>query len=92
MPRKSAPPACPAAPHVIHPTAVYDLIAARAALGLAKGTLSREIRLGRLRISARAGKRYILGSWILEWLQGGEIRRGNWTGANGDTHAATATN
>jgi hypothetical protein len=58
---------------VIVPTAVYDLVQARAALGLARGTLRREIRLRRLRVSARGGKRYILGSWLLQWLEAGEL-------------------
>jgi hypothetical protein len=74
MPRKNAPlPRTAGVPHVIEPTAVYGLDQARAALGLAKGTMSREIRLGRLRASARAGKRYILGEWLLDWLRAGEL-------------------
>jgi hypothetical protein len=78
---------------VIQATAVYDLAQARAALGLAKGTLSREIRLGRLRASSRAGKRFVLGEWLLAWLRGGELPRPPAmlpapSGLNG--HAATA--
>jgi len=61
--------------HVIQPTAVYDLVTGRAALGLAKGCLPREIRLGRLRASKRAGKIFILGEFLLEWLQDAEITR-----------------
>jgi hypothetical protein len=61
--------------HVIHRHAVYSLETARAALGLAKATLKREIRIGRLRVARRAGKYFILGAWLLEWLETGEIPR-----------------
>jgi hypothetical protein len=29
-----------------------------------------------LRCSKRAGRYWILGEWLLEWLRGGEVRRG----------------
>jgi hypothetical protein len=61
--------------HVIHPTAVYSMEAGRQALGLKKDTLRREVRLGRLRVAKRAGRYYVLGAWLLEWLEGGEVRR-----------------
>jgi hypothetical protein len=61
--------------HVIHRTAIYSLEAARQALGLKKDTLRREVRLGRLRVAKRAGRYYVLGNWLLEWLEGGEVRR-----------------
>jgi hypothetical protein len=67
-------------PHLIRPTAVYDLEAARLALGLTKTTLNRELRLGRLRAAKRAGKYYLLGAWILAWVRGGEVRRSRATG------------
>jgi hypothetical protein len=74
-----------APPHVIRRNALYDLSQARAFLGLARGTLSREMKLGRLRFSVRAGKRYFLGEWLLQWIQGGEVRKpGN---APGNGHA-----
>ena len=60
---------------VIHPTAVYSLELARNTLALAKHCLPREIRLGRLRVSKRAGKYLILGAWLLEWIQAGELPR-----------------
>jgi hypothetical protein len=77
MPRKTLlpPGQTTPAPHVIHPTAVYDLAQARAALGLAKGTLSREIPLKRLRVSERAGKKWVLGAWLLAWIEEGDRRR-----------------
>ncbi len=62
-------------PHAILHEAVYDLEAARAALGLTKTTLSRETRLGRLRCSKRAGRIYVLGEWLLEWLRAGEVHK-----------------
>jgi hypothetical protein len=69
-------------PHTIRPTAVYTRESATAALGLAKATIGREIRLGRLRVAKRAGRYYILGEWLLEWLETGEIKK-NRPGDNG---------
>jgi hypothetical protein len=63
--------------HVIHPAAVYSQEAVRLALGLKTATLQREIRLGRLRVAKRAGRYYILGSWLLEWVEKGEVQRRN---------------
>ena len=60
-------------PHTINATAVYDLEAARLALELTKTTLSRELRLRRLRCAKRAGRYFILGEWLLEWLREGEF-------------------
>jgi hypothetical protein len=82
-PRKpAAPPAAerPGPLLVIDPNAVFTLPGARAALRLAKSTFRREVREGRLRVSSRAGRRWLLGSWLLEWIAGGELPRGN---ANG---------
>jgi hypothetical protein len=62
-------------PHVIVPNAVYTLAQAQAALGLAKATLGREVRLSRLRVSKRGGRYYVLGTWLLEWFQTGEVER-----------------
>lgn len=62
-------------PHVIVPNAVYDQEAARLALSLTKTTLSRELRLGRLRCAKRAGRYFILGAWLLQWLRDGEMRK-----------------
>jgi hypothetical protein len=62
--------------HVIRPRAVYSLESARAALQLKNDTLRREIRLKRLRVAKRAGRYYILGGWLLQWLRAGEITRG----------------
>jgi hypothetical protein len=70
-PRKaSKPPVC----HVVEINAVYSIEAAQVALGLRRTSLRREARAGRLRVSKRAGKYYILGTWLLEWLAVGEHR------------------
>jgi hypothetical protein len=60
---------------VIEPRAVFTIEQARETLRLAKNCLPREIRLGRLRVSKRAGKYLILGRWLLEWVEGGELSR-----------------
>jgi hypothetical protein len=54
---------------------VYTFGSLKAALGLRPGTLPRELRLGRLRHSKRAGKVFILGEWVLEWVAAGERKR-----------------
>jgi hypothetical protein len=60
--------------HVVEENAVYGLDSLRAALSLRRGTLPREIKLGRLRCSRRAGRVFILGSWVLQWLEAGAVR------------------
>jgi hypothetical protein len=60
---------------VIDPRAVFTVEQARSTLQLAKNCLPREIRLGRLRVAKRAGKYLILGSWLLEWIEAGELPR-----------------
>jgi hypothetical protein len=70
-----APPAGPIAVHVVEPTGVYFVDTFRKLFRLRKSTLRREVREGRLRISKRAGRYYLLGEWILEWLRGGELPR-----------------
>jgi hypothetical protein len=56
-------------------------------LDLPPSTLDREIRLGRLGCSMRAGRRWILGSWLLRWLADGAKgrRKRVRVGANGTT-------
>jgi hypothetical protein len=60
--------------HTVIATNVYTLAAAAEALGLRTNTLPREVRLKRLRASKRGGRYYILGSWLLEWIETGEVR------------------
>ena len=69
-----APPAT-SGPHRIDPNAVYVLDEARQLFHLRKSSIRREVREGRLRIAKRCGRYYLLGAWLLEWLQGGEIAR-----------------
>jgi hypothetical protein len=82
-----APPAAEAPPHVIHPAAVYTVAQAQAALHLRQSTIRRELKEHRLRVAKRAGRYYLLGEWLLEWIREGEIGRRAKAGLNG-----TATN
>jgi hypothetical protein len=59
----------------LHPKAVYTIATATRTLSLKKTTLPREIRAGRLRVSRRGGKHFLLGEWLLEWLRAGEVKR-----------------
>jgi hypothetical protein len=52
---------------------VYSVEEAQAALKLKRSTIRREVRERRLRISKRAGRYYLLGEWILQWLRAGEL-------------------
>lgn len=72
--KKFADSSCPAQPPaLLQPTAVYTRLQATALLGLAPSTLATEIRKGRLRVSRRAGRYFILGRWLLEWIERGEL-------------------
>jgi len=71
----AAPRVQPPAVHIIEPTAVYLLEDAIRIFRLKKSTIRRELREGRLRVSKRAGRYYLLGRWLLEWIEAGEIRR-----------------
>lgn len=78
--RSPAQPAAPSPaapePHVIHPTGVYLPDWVRAAFRLKASSLRREIRAGRLAVCKRCGRHYFTGQQLLDWLQGGELRRG----------------
>jgi hypothetical protein len=58
---------------VIVPDAAYTLAQAQELLGLKKNSLPREVRLGRLRVAKRSGRYFVLGSWLLAWLEAGEV-------------------
>jgi hypothetical protein len=78
MPRNPAPSAAPAATpavHVIEPSGVYTVDDTRRILKLRQSTIRREVREGRLRVARRAGRYYLLGEWLLEWIRGGELPR-----------------
>jgi hypothetical protein len=62
-------------PHVIQPTAVYTVEDLRGIFKLGSSSVRREVRLGRLRIAKRCGRYVCLGEWVLEWIEGGELRR-----------------
>jgi hypothetical protein len=64
-----------AEPHRIDPNAVYLLHQAQHFLRLTRSTVRREVRAGRLRVARRAGRYYLLGRWLLEWLEAGEVPR-----------------
>jgi hypothetical protein len=72
-PRRRADP--PPAVHVVAPTGIYTVDEARQIFRLRQSTIRREVREGRLRISKRAGRYYLLGRWLIEWLEAGEVRR-----------------
>jgi hypothetical protein len=59
----------------VEPTAVYFVDTFKALFRLRTSTVRREVRAGRLRIAKRAGRYYLLGEWILEWLREGELPR-----------------
>jgi hypothetical protein len=79
VPRRRTTPPADATPgltvHRIDPHNVYLVDQLRQLLRLRDSTIRREVREGRLRIAKRAGRYYLLGSWILEWLEAGEVRR-----------------
>jgi hypothetical protein len=78
MPRSTPPAAELAAAlrvHTINPHSVYFPDQLRAWLRFKASTLRREVRAGRLRIAKRGGRYYVLGAWLLEWLQDGEVPR-----------------
>lgn len=75
MPRRKQPPppAPPPAVLVVHPGSVFTAEEFRAALKLKKSTLASEVRAGRLKVSKRAGRYFVVGARILEWLAAGEM-------------------
>jgi hypothetical protein len=54
---------------------VYVAASFKATFGLRDCSMQREVRLGRLRITKRCGRLYVLGVWALEWLATGELKR-----------------
>jgi hypothetical protein len=59
----------------ISPNDVFTIPTLTETLGVKVNTLPREIRKRRLRASKRGGRYFILGAWVLEWLEAGEVRR-----------------
>jgi hypothetical protein len=62
-------------PFRIDPSTVYRPPHLAEALGVPLSGILRDIRAGRLRTSKRRGRLLILGSWVLAWLEAGEVRR-----------------
>ena len=60
---------------LIHPTSVYLVGDAQKLLCLRPSSVRREVRAGRLRIAKRCGRYYLLGAWILEWIEKGELKK-----------------
>ena len=60
---------------VIEPLGVYSVAAATKLLGLKANSLPRYMRRGQLRYSKRGGRVYVLGVWLLAFVEGGEVRR-----------------
>jgi hypothetical protein len=89
MRKAPAPPAPAAAPavHVIAPTGVYGVDDAIRIFRLRKSTIRRELREGRLRVSKRAGRYYLLGKWLIEWVESGELPRPDGRQARGAADA-----
>jgi hypothetical protein len=61
----------------IEATAVYGDLTACAALGVGLSVLDRGRRDGGLRYSRRGSRNFYLGSWLLAWIEAGEIRSGD---------------
>jgi hypothetical protein len=71
-PPRPLPPAAPDPPpgvHTIHPTAVYSAEDFRRVFKLRQSSLRREVREKRLRVVRRCGRYYLLGKWIIAWLE-----------------------
>jgi len=62
--------------HIVEPLGVYTPDQIREVLGLRDNSIPREIRAGRLRVAKRCGRYFILGSWIISWLEAGIVARG----------------
>jgi hypothetical protein len=74
-PAQQAQPASPPSPRAIPDDAVHPLPEWGQILQLPRHTLRREVRLGRLRASKRAGKLWSTGLWIKQWIESGEVKR-----------------
>ena len=61
---------------VIDPHAVYFADTFQRIFRLRKSTIRREWKAGRLRLAKRAGRYYLLGEWVLQWLRAGELQPG----------------
>ncbi len=60
--------------HTIDPNGVYTVELAAKATGLPAYCLSREIREGKLRVAKKARTYLVLGKWLIEWIESGELK------------------
>jgi hypothetical protein len=74
MPVKAAT-AAPPAVRTIPADGVWLLNELGEFMRLPRTCLKREARLGRLRVSKRSGRYFVLGQWVREWLEAGEVKR-----------------
>src|SRR5262245_10814092 len=79
----------PAGSCIIDSRAVFSVDEARQLLHLRKSSIRREVREGRLRISKRCGRYYLLGQWIWEWLERGELKSRKQSTASVNGHHVT---
>lgn len=54
---------------VVDPNAIYDTHALALALKVADCAIWRAIRRGEMRYSHRCAKNYVLGKWVIEWIE-----------------------
>lgn len=59
-------------PLVVDPNGVYTLAELRP-LHITASLIRSERRAGRFRLSRRGGRYYVLGRWLLEWIESGEV-------------------
>jgi hypothetical protein len=59
----------------IPPTAIFTAAQLIELLGLTANTIRRAVRRGDLRVSRRAGKYFVIGAWVHQWIEGGEVQR-----------------
>lgn len=62
-------------PHVIDPRGLYFPGDVVEVFRLRNSTIRREVREGRLKVAKRAGRYFMLGEWLIEWLRGGVVER-----------------
>jgi hypothetical protein len=58
---------------VIDPHAIFTREEFQAIFCISRNTLRNEIKEKRLRVSKRAGRYWLLGAWILQWFEQGEL-------------------
>jgi hypothetical protein len=61
--------------HRVDPTGVYFVDTFQRLFRLKTSSVRREVREGRLRIAKRCNRYYLLGTWILEWIEAGEVKK-----------------